>query len=266
MKVSIGGIGLLASGLVGWDAGRAVLAGIRPYRPGVVPDPEAELLPPNERRRSSDCVRWAMQVAQEAIGRSGLDPREVPTVFASSGGEMGVFDKLCRALCLPDRMISPTLFHQSVHNTAAGYWGIATAGRQSSTALSCYDDSFAAGLLEAATVMCVEQQPVLLVAYDLVVPEPLSQARPITEGFAVALVLTPHSDGASPVMRVHLEAAHTGGTAGLEDPELEQVRQDNPAARSLLLLSAVAAGGGRTLGFSLSDSQQLIVDLEPCRI
>lgn len=266
MKVSIGGIGLLASGLVGWDAGREVLAGMRPYRPGVVPDPEAELLPPNERRRSSDCVRWAMQVAQEAIGRSGLDPREVPTVFASSGGEMGVFDKLCRALCLPDRMISPTLFHQSVHNTAAGYWGIATAGQQSSTALSCYDDSFAAGLLEAATVVCVEQRPVLLVAYDLVVPDPLSQARPITEGFAVALVLTLPLGDSSPVMRVRLETAHTGETAGLKDLELERVRQDNPAARSLLLLSAVASGGGRIVRFSLSDSQHLIVDLEPCRI
>jgi hypothetical protein len=208
-----------------------------------------------------------MQVAQEAIGRSCLDPRDVPTVFASSGGEMGVFDKLCRALCMSDRMISPTLFHQSVHNTAAGYWGIATAGQQSSTALSCYDDSFAAGLLEAATVACVEQRPVLLVTYDLVVPEPLNQVRPITDGFAVALVLAPPSEGSPAVMRVRLEAAHTGGdTAGLEDSALERVRQGNPAARSLLLLSAAAAGGGRTVRLSLSDSQQLIVDLEPCRI
>jgi hypothetical protein len=266
MKVSIGGIGLLASGLPGWNVGREVLAGVRPYQPGDVPDPEAELLPPNERRRSSDCVRWAMQVAQEAIDQSGLDPRTVPTVFASSGGEMGVFDKLCRALCAPDRMISPTLFHQSVHNTAAGYWGIATAGQQSSTALSCYDESFAAGLLESATVVCVEQRPVLLVAYDLVVPEPLKQARPTTEGFAVAFVLVPPSEDSPAVMRVRLEAAHTGDAAGLEDSALERVRQGNPAARSLLLLSAAAGGGGRTVRLSLSDSQQLIVDLEPCRI
>ena len=71
--------------------------------PSPLPDPEAALLPPNERRRSSDCVRWAVQVAQEAIAQSGLDPREVPTVFASSGGEMGVLDQLCRALATPDR-------------------------------------------------------------------------------------------------------------------------------------------------------------------
>lgn len=266
MKVAIRGIGLLAAGLVGWESSRAILAGQHPFRPEVVPEPEAVLLPSNERRRSSDCVRWAMQVAQEAIGRSGLDPREVPTVFASSGGEIGVFDKLCRALCTPERMISPTLFHQSVHNTAAGYWGIATAGQQSSTALSCYDDSFAAGLLEAATVMCVEQRPVLLVAYDLVVPEPLCQARPITEGFAGALLLAPPSDGSTAVMRISLGEARAREAAGLADPVLDRVRQDNPAARSLLLLSVVAAGGGRTVRLDLSDSQQLIVDLEPCRI
>ena len=265
MNVSISGIGLLASGLVGWDAGREVLAGVRPYRPGVVPDPEAELLPPNERRRSSDCVRWAMQVAQEAIGRSGLDPREVPTVFASSGGEMGVFDKLCRALCTPDRMISPTLFHQSVHNTAAGYWGIATAGQQSSTALSCYDDSFAAGLLEAASVVCAEQRPVLLVAYDLVVPAPLSQARPITTGFAASFALAPPSDRAPILLNVSLETGGAGDTGRLHDPALERVRQDNPAARCLPLLCAIAEGARRTVRLGLHDSQQLVLDIDPCR-
>src|SRR6188508_2607426 len=199
MRVGIVGVGLLSGGLEGWVKGREVLRGMRPFYFDSLPDPDAGLLPANERRRSTVGVRWALHVAQEAMAQSRLDPRDVATVFASSGGEMGVLDQLCRALATTERIISPTLFHQSVHNTAAGYWGIATAGQQSSTALSCYDDSFAAGLLEAATVVCVEQRPVLLVAYDLVVPEPLSQARPITEGFAVALVLTPPSGGSSPV-------------------------------------------------------------------
>ena len=163
MRVGILGVGLLAAGLEGWPTGRAVLAGTRPFDPCRVPDPDASLLPANERRRSSDCVRWAVQVAQEAMAQSGLDPHEVATVFASSGGEMEVLDKLCRALATTERVVSPTLFHQSVHNTAAGYWGIATSCQQSSTALSCYDDSCAAGLLEAVTYACVEGRPVLFV-------------------------------------------------------------------------------------------------------
>jgi Beta-ketoacyl synthase, N-terminal domain len=265
MNVSIQGIGLLAAGLEGWRAGRAVLAGTEPFAPVAVPDPEAALLPPNERRRSSDCVRWAVHVAQEAIAQSGLDPREVPTVFASSGGEMGVLDTLCRTLAMPERVISPTLFHQSVHNTASGYWSIATTCQQSSTALSCYDDSFAAGLLEAITFVCVEQRPVLLVAYDLSVPAPLNEARPITTGFAVALVLVPPSDCSLSGVRLCLDEAHQDEPTGLVDPVLERVRQDNPAARSLPLLSAIAAGRPQSVRLSLLDSQQLILEIDPCR-
>ena len=266
MEIAIRGVGLLAPGLIGWEAGRAVLAGLSPFQPDAVPDPDVTMLPPNERRRSSDSVRWAVQVAQEAMAQSGLDPRDVPTVFASSGGEMGVFDKLCRTLATPERTVSPTLFHQSVHNAAAGYWGIATAGQQSSTALSCYDDSFAAGLLEAMTVVCVERCPVLLVAYDLAVPAPLSQARPITTGFAVALVLAPPADQSSAVMRVRLEEGDVVSACSLGAPVLEGVRQDNPAARSLPLLSAIAAGGRQTVRLGLLESQQLIMELGPCRL
>jgi len=265
MNVSIQGIGLLAAGLEGWRAGRAVLAGTEPFAPIGVPDPEAALLPPNERRRSSDCVRWAVHVAQEAIAQSGLDPCEVPTVFASSGGEMGVLDALCRTLAMPERVISPTLFHQSVHNTASGYWSIATTCQQSSTALSCYDDSFAAGLLEAITFVCVEQRPVLLVAYDLSVPAPLNEARPITAGFAVALVLVPSSDCSLSGVRLRFDEAHQDESTGLIDPALERVRQENPAARSLPLLSAIAAGRPQSVRLSLLDSQQLILEIDPCR-
>lgn len=265
MDMAIQGVGLLAPGLLGWEAGRAVLAGVSPFQPEAVPEPDAAILPPNERRRSSDCVRWAVQVAQEAMTQSGLDPGDVPTVFASSGGEMGVFDTLCRTLATPERAVSPTLFHQSVHNAAAGYWGIATASQQSSTALSCYDDSFAAGLLEAASMVCVERSPVLLVAYDLAVPPPLNQARPITTGFAAALVLAPSTAASPVVMRIRLEACKEDPSS-LEHPILERVRQDNPAARSLPLLSAIAAGGERIVRLDLLEGQQLIVELGPCRL
>ena len=47
--------------------------------------------------------------------------------------------------------ISPTRFHNSVHNAAAGYWGIATGATAAANALCAYDASFGAGLLEALT-------------------------------------------------------------------------------------------------------------------
>jgi hypothetical protein len=264
MRVGIKGIGLLASGLLGWEASRAVLAGLQPFQPGEVPVPEALLLPPNERRRSSDSVRWAVHVAQEAITQSGLDPHTVPTVFASSEGEMAVFDTLCRALATPDRLISPTVFHQSVHNAAAGYWGIATAGQQSSTALSCYDDSFVAGLLEAVTLVCSERCPVLLVAYDLDTPIPFREARSIATGFAVATVFVPDSGNTLAAVHVRLENVCGEGESRMSASHLECVRRGNPAARSLPLLSTIAVGGRQTVRLPLLAHQQLALEVDAC--
>ncbi|ULA62747.1 MAG: 3-oxoacyl-(acyl-carrier-protein) synthase [Nitrospira sp.] len=264
MRVGILGVGLLAAGLEGWPAGRDVLAGARPFDPSMVPDPAASLLPANERRRSSDCVRWAVQVAQEAIAQSGLDPHEVATVFASSGGEMDVLDKLCRALAAAERVVSPTLFHQSVHNTAAGYWGIATRCQQSSTALSCYDDSGAAGLLEAVTYAVIEQRPVLFVAYDLPAPAPLHGARPIASAFAAALVLAPSMEQTLAIADVTVKPAAGREVSRALGQEFERLRLDNPAARVLPVLQALATRRRATIDLNLLDDQRLTVEVEPC--
>jgi hypothetical protein len=261
MRVAVQGIGLLAPGLEGWAKSRPVLAGLQPYTSGPLPDPEAALLPPNERRRSSDCVRWAMQVAQEAITQSGLDARDVATVHASSGGETSALDRLCRSLATPERVVSPTLFHQSVHNTAAGYWGIATSCQQSSTALSCYDDSFAAGLLEAVTFAFVEARPVLLVVYDLVPPFPLCEARPIHSGFAAALVLTQPTEVSLAEITVSIEGSSGQTVSTLKDDALESLRLDNPAARSLPLLAAVASGRASSVCLDFMDDQRIFIHM-----
>ncbi len=265
MELAICGIGLLAPGLLGWEGSRSVLAGKQPYVPTPVPQPEATILPPNERRRSSDSVRWAVEVAHEAMGQSGLDQGAVPAVFASSGGEISVFDQLCRLLATEERLVSPTLFHQSVHNAAAGYWGIATAGHESSTALSCYDDSFTAGLVEAATLVVTEWRPVLLVAYDLPVPVPLHEARPITAGFAVALVLSPLAEASLATTTLTLKEAGAGEPTCLADQVLEQLRRHNPAARSLPLLCTIAAGARRTVVFDWLGDQRIELTVDSCR-
>ena len=37
-----------------------------------------------------------------------------------------VIHEICEALATDEREVSPTRFHNSVHNASAGYWGIAT--------------------------------------------------------------------------------------------------------------------------------------------
>lgn len=264
MRVGILGIGLLSPGLEGWANGREVLLGARDFCSDSLPDPEVALLPSNERRRSTASVRWAVHVAQEAMTQSGLDPRGVATVFASSGGEMGVLDQLCRALTTTERIISPTLFHQSVHNTAAGYWGIATSCQQSSTALSCYDDSCAAGLLEAVTYAAMEDCPVLFVSYDLPAPDPLIRARPVQSAFAAALVLAPSWTGStSATASVTLTSAECGEETKMPDSALERLRADNPSARLLPVLRALAGTASATIRMDLLGDQRLVVEIGP---
>src|SRR5680860_1589224 len=113
MTLYVNGIGMLGPGLAGWTGSRAVLAGESPSSEAAPPEPNASVLPPNERRRSSESVRWAVHVAQEAIQQAEADAREVVSVFATSDGETDALDRLCTALAKPQRTVSPTLFHHS---------------------------------------------------------------------------------------------------------------------------------------------------------
>ncbi len=151
--LSIASIGLLAPGLAGWSASQAVLAGEQPYVAEPMPAAIGTLLPANERRRTTAIVKLALQVAQEAMAQRKM---QAHTVLASSGGDSEVLDKICVALTQPDRPVSPTQFHHSVHNTPAGYWAIATGCMLPSLSLSAYDGSFAAGLREAAALAWME--------------------------------------------------------------------------------------------------------------
>jgi hypothetical protein len=243
MEVYVRGVGILAPGLCGWAASRAVLAGGTAFSSAETPKPRAAILPANEQRRASDSVKWALEAALEAIENAGVAPAAVATVFSSSGGETAVFDRICSALASDDRAVSPTLFHHSVHNAAAGYWGIGTQSRLSSTALAGYDASFAAGLLEAVSLVRSEVIPVLLVAYDLPAPPPMYAARPLRAGCACALVLSSEPGRHSLArLSVDLIAAGKPSVTVCADPGLEDLRTGNPAARGLPLLAGIARG------------------------
>jgi hypothetical protein len=191
LVAQIEGIGLLGPGLDGWTSSIALLEGRSPYisQPTVLPTPDG--LPPAERRRLGRVVKLALGVGLQATCKAGVEPASLPAVFASSGGDGPNCHEICQALSLDERLISPTRFHNSVHNAAAGYWSIATGSQAASNAVCAFDASFAAGLLEAVTQVVVDQTRVLLVAYDAQYPPPLLAKRPIPEAFGVAFVLAP---------------------------------------------------------------------------
>jgi hypothetical protein len=221
-------------------------------------------LPPNERRRSSEIVRWALHVADEAVSHAAIDPRSLISVFASSGGETEILDRICSSLASVERSVSPTLFHHSVHNAAAGYWCIASGNQRSSTSLACYDASFAAGLLEAAATLQCEAQPVLLVAYDVMPPPPLYPGRPLDANFAVALVLAaePGPD-CNARLSVGLVNADGRSVTSLQNSALEQLRRGNPAARCLPVLAAIAQKNRSRVELNYLDDQRLTIEVQP---
>src|SRR3546814_3129393 len=73
---------------------------------------------------------------------------------------------MCAPRAIAPRSISPTKFHNSVHNAAAGYWTIGSGCMHASTAVSAFDASFAQGLVEALAQLAEGAEAVLLAAYD----------------------------------------------------------------------------------------------------
>jgi hypothetical protein len=247
LEARIESVGLVGPGLGNWDEAREVLAGRLPHamRPTAIPSPEA--LPATERRRAGKCVRLSLAAGLAAALAAGRSARDLAAVFTSSTGDGENLHAICEALASDDRLISPTRFHNSVHNAPAGYWGIATGAMHSADSLAAFDASFGAGLLESLARLATQpSQAVLLIAYDAPYPEPLHATRPIPDSFAVAFVLA----SASHSTRGALATVDTSreSPAVLADATLEDLRRRIPAARALPLLELLARDRpGRTV-------------------
>lgn len=248
LEVGITGVGLLGPGFADWAQGCTLLAD--PARwvsaPTVVPSPGR--LPPNERRRAELTVKASLVVADQACAAAAIDPALPATVFVSSSGEPAICHALCESLARPEPLVSPTRFTNSVQNAAAGYWHIATRSMQGSSSLGAYDASVAAGWLEAASQCLHAGHPVLLVACDVPYPEPLHRVRPVADVFAAAFVLQPPSMAAgAPRAALRWLGASAGAPTPCATAALESLRRAVPAARTLPLLEALAAGASRTV-------------------
>lgn len=264
LTLHVAGIGILGPGFDGWETSRALFAGERAYKGGDTVEPRSTLLSPTERRRMSYTTRLAVHVAQQALEQSGLPGDEVATVFASSDGDTAILHQLCSALALPEKAVSPTAFHNSVHNAPAGYWSIATGSHASSNSLSCYDATFVTGLLDASCQTLVENRPVLLNVYDMEMPQPLHGARPIDVSFAIALVLLPQSSSTS-LARLDIELRPSDGSpeSTLEQAAMENLRHTNPAARALPLLAALARTHTSDVVLAYVDGNSVYVKVKP---
>ncbi len=259
LRAAIRGIGLWGPGLFGWAESPPVLTGAKPHDADERAPPAPLLLPANERRRAGPAVRLALTVAEAAVAMAreadpALDAARLRAVFASSNGEGAVVDDLLKTLADPAAAlgVSPTQFHNSVHNVAAGYWSIAHGGRAPADSIAAHDASFGAGLLKALAETVAEAAPVLFCLFDAKLPFPLSRCRRTDFAFAMALVLGPDAQGAAALG--HIAARFEAGEAALTPPRapsLAALVAGNPAAQSLALLETLARGERRRLAVPL---------------
>jgi hypothetical protein len=232
-------VGVFAPGMAGWPQARAVLAGEARYSAAPPPALKPAKLAPDVRRRTTDHIRLAIEVATEATQAYGDDARAMPSVFATSDADGAITHDICQEVAKPLPQVSPTRFHNSVTNAPAGYWCMAIGSQAPSTSVAGYDGSFAVGLLECTVQLLSDTTNILLVAHDAPMPEPLQSVRPFSALFGVALVLTRERSPRS-LAQLDIALAEPQAETPMHEQALEDVRRGNPAARSLPLLAALA--------------------------
>jgi hypothetical protein len=261
-NIYLDGIGLLGPGLTGWCQSCEVLSGRQPFVAATTALSAVEKLPPAERRRVGVPVKLSMAIGLEAARHAGADLASLATVFSSTEADCDNTHAILEALASCDRALSPTRFHNSVHNAPSGYWGIATGSMQPSTSLNAYDATFAVGLLEAATQALSHGKPCMLLAYDTAFPEPLQGLRPICGAMGVSVVLNPFQTSAARAL-LKLSFSDAAATRMPQD-DLEQLRLSIPVARSLPLLALLAQGRSGSVVVEYLEPLQL--GIEVCHI
>ena len=261
LKVQVDGIGFWAPGIPDWPAlVRAFGSGETPALDAATrPSPNA--LPPAERRRAPEPVLIASEAAGQACVMAGRDPATLACVFTSTHGDLAITDAMCATLAADPRELSPTRFHNSVHNAPAGYWTVAAHCHKPATAISAAHGSFAAGLVEAAVEVHSEGEPVLLAAYDIAAHGPLAEVAPSALPFAVAFVLGPDRGGDA-LARFSLR----GGAAAPDDDipaALAPLAKNPMAAQALPLLAALAARRAGTVTLPAGENTSLDVEMTP---
>jgi len=246
------------TGLGFWGSGLADIDAFLSGTPGLDGrSPPCSLLTPRLARRTSLLTRMMLEVTRQACEASRVEMAAVPTVFATARGELETLHALLEMLD-SDGELSPARFHNSVYNTASGYFSIATGNRSFTTTLAGGAETVALGLLEACCVLEERQGSVVVAFGDETVTLPFLPKQG-SEGFAAALCLTserPPGGGLGSI-----SAPHRGGVADL--PAVPLAYDSNPVAPVLAVLRALRQRTTGVVALSRGTLDGWVVDLGP---
>ena len=258
----IEGIGFLAPGLPDWPTARAVLRGEQPFTSAASVLPAPNILPPAERRRASRIVKLTLAVGLEAATQADADVGTLATVFSASGADGYNCHALCEQLATDDRQISPTRFHNSVHNATAGYWGIATKSMAPCQVLCAYDASFGAGLLDALAQVVVDRSANAAHRLRQRISGTAAQQARYTGLRGSRAAADAGKD--RPLAGAHHRDASRRAADLLADSGMESLRQKIPALRCLPLLQKLARGESGDVCLDYLPPMQLQVRVQSC--
>ena len=196
--------------------------------------PQPESIPGRERRRAPLTVKLAVEVISQAAGMAGVAENELCSVFASAMGDSHITDYMCRTLVGSEKMLSPTRFHNSVHNAPSGYWSITAENRLPSTFVSGFRNSLPNALLEAAATAVAEQRPTVLAIYDVAFGQPLFDACATAEDFAAAFVIDPAAQDSGWPLQIDI-VNKRGEIPKSCETFIAERAANNPAAAALVL-------------------------------
>jgi len=260
LPLALEGIAFWSPTLPDWAQARLAFQGRAEPLAEPVKRPAPSMLAAAERRRATDTVALALEVASAAARAAGRDPANLRSVFVSCHGDLSVNDYMCSTLAATPTLLSPTKFHNSVHNATAGYWTMGAACHASSTALTAYDQSFAAGLLQAGIQAAADGEPVLLVCYDIAASGALASVTQSTGMLAAALVLAPaHGDDANLTLDVRQGDIPNGAPRSLAARSLT----GNAMSPLLPFFELLAAEAGGELVMPLGRHGQLRAGWHP---
>jgi hypothetical protein len=209
-------------------------------------------------RATSVLTRSVCEGAWQAAQEADFDPATTPTIFGSMHGEIQTAVDMLDTLRGEDALMSPARFKNSVHNTAAGIYSIATHNRAFTTAIAAGPSTVAMCLLEALALLGTDEERVVVTMGEEHLPpllEPYADFPPL----AVALALSRQPDGARPLARLE-NFRRDPSVPPPEDPSGRFA--GHPTLPALLLLDRLARGEPGTVALDMG-GEGWCVDLVP---
>jgi hypothetical protein len=263
LSVYVEGLSLWSPRLPSWEIARSVIRGEQEIPQDSVSRPQTSLLAPTERRRIPDTVAVALEVAVRACEASTRDRALLPAVFASTHGDTPISDYMCSTLASTPTLISPTKFHNSVHNAAAGYWSIGVRSFAPYTSISAYQYTFAAGLLEAAMQAVCERTAVLFVAFDIEATGPLAPMSQCCHLLGIGMVIAPDSlAGESRKLQLAIESGSARQSFTRAHSSAAQLLEGNALTPAFALLEALASADRGEVSLALGADTALKVQVQ----